>query len=297
MDVLPDDVWSLIIEQLPTKSIGNMRRTCAGIRRLFEEDALWQRLCQVHYNVASLLSSGWEETYKECTLGGNIRVLVLSYQDQRYMDDIVNNLQLAGLRHVTGFHAIGAVKDDFPDPHMYDAVFLATDAGCNDTDSRGFGDNLALFLEGGGGVVTSMFQLSSSLRIGGRFSNDSMEAFATSDLSEASNLCLHRPPDAELTEEGRFLLRNVNEFHGGQVSFRCAADKGFEDTAVVARYSDGVPLLGYRQIKKGMSVSINCYLASNNVDPRFWHSSVDGWQMIRNALVFSVIRGKRRLIV
>jgi hypothetical protein len=82
------------------------------------------------------------------------------------------------------------------------------------------------------------------------------------------------------------LLAGVSKLDGGFSSYN--ATGGLNIYAIdVADWSNGTPLVAYRNIGGGMVVGLNLYPPSSSVRSDFWHAETDGGTLMANAMAFA----------
>src|SRR5690606_2797959 len=92
----------------------------------------------------------------------------------------------------------------------YDAVLVFSDALFQ--NSTLLGDNLADFVDGGGGVVTMVFA-NASIPIGGRWASQNYDPLEPASQSEGTELTL-----GTIYDSNHLILNGVNAFSGGSSS-------------------------------------------------------------------------------
>jgi hypothetical protein len=153
----------------------------------------------------------------------------------------------------------------------------------NDTsfaDSTALGNNLADYVDAGGGVVTAVFA-NASIPLGGRFSSADYYALEPAGQDESTELTL-----GTIHELGSPLLAGVTNFDGGTSSFRSTGT--LNGAAIdVADWSNGSPLIARRTINGTARVDLNFYPPSSDARSDFWTSGSDGGLLMGNALLFT----------
>ncbi len=162
----------------------------------------------------------------------------------------------------------------------YDAVFVFTDAGVS--DSEGFGNILAAYLEDGGAVVDATF--TPNVSIDGDWTQ--YELYSDSGQSGGANLGI-----GTISDPSDPLLTNVVNFDGGTASFHNTGGTIASNAVVVAEYTTGAPLIikqenvGPENVRR---VFLNFYPPSIDVRADFWNTASDGATIMSNAIQWVV---------
>jgi hypothetical protein len=211
-------------------------------------------------------------------------LLVYAVPSQGYAIDVVSKLTATGR-----FGAVdpwnGAVSTPtVQDLANYDAVMLMPDTTY--FDATGLGNNLATYVDNGGGVVDTLFSVNfSALYVSGRWFSDGYRPF---DGNTQGNLNGTLVPDLA----GHPLLNRVNSYgfrNSGYYGPNVVLSPGGE---LVASWSNGVPLLATAQKpNSGVVVGINSYMVSTDAAPFGWDTASDGTALMANALLYAANGG------
>ena len=161
----------------------------------------------------------------------------------------------------------------------YDAV-LVYDGGVGYADAIELGDNLADYVDGGGGVVVAMFT-NAGITFGGRFATANYWAILPASHTSGTRLTLGR-----VREPGSPLLSGVMSFDGGTASYRTTGGLHPSATRVVD-WSDDAPLVVRRRIGAAERVDLSFYPPSDLSRDDYWDSTTDGDLLMANALLFA----------
>lgn len=210
-----------------------------------------------------------------------IDVAVLGAATAAYTQDVVNSLTGdARIASVTGI-VITAVTPTVAELQAFDAVLVFTNS--TPQSSVNLGNNLADYVDGGGGVVLTMFAIRASLTtrtIEGRFMTDNY-------------YCIERSVGASTTGNATLgtvylpshpLVAGVATFNGGTSSFRSPAALNATATRV-ADWSTGQILIAERTNLGGGRVDLGFLAVSQLASANSWLVTTDGAAMLRNAVV------------
>ncbi len=154
---------------------------------------------------------------------------------------------------------------------------------------KAFGDNLAEYLEAGGGVVLADYQSQETGNAGlkGRYQADytlSTQIAAADWVKTKVTLgTIHEPNSPLLTDVSTFGYQGTTPSHLPASSF------SKNNPIVVASYSDGTPAVVRGVINGHTVVEINGY-GSSSVEraSNGWDPSTDGARLFANALLFTI---------
>jgi hypothetical protein len=171
-----------------------------------------------------------------------------------------------------------AVTPSLADLRQYDTVMVYSDVPF--ANSVLLGNNLADYVDSGGGVIVSTFGAADSFGYfpGGRFEAGNYAPFTLGPTNFGAPLTI----GARLIPDHP-LLQNVAGLNGGTSSFHSTV--GLRPGAVgVANWSNGVPLLAAKPGHKGRVAGLNFYPPSSASRGDFWNASTDGAAIIGNAM-------------
>ncbi len=213
--------------------------------------------------------------------GCSISVAVLGAAVQTQIDDVVNNLiGDARIASVTGIDT-RTVTPSVGELAEFDAVMVFTNS--TPQSSVSLGNNLADYVDGGGGVVLTMFAMNASV------ATRTMEGrFLT-----ANYYCIERNVGSSITGNATIgtrhvpnspLLDDVKTFDGGSSSFRPRG--GLNPNATrIADWSSGEILIAERTDLNGGRVDLGFFCVSQLQSGGSWLPSTNGAELLRNSVV------------
>ena len=153
-------------------------------------------------------------------------------------------------------------------------------------DEEALGDVLVDYIEGGGGVVVSMYALVTSIGESvptGAFESDEYRVIVP-DFTK------YGPTDTlgQLHLPDHPLLDNVSTFNGGD-SDRSNSSTLTTDAFRVADWGDGLPLIAAKEnvgSANARRVDLNFFPPSADEDATYWDTATDGDEIMANALVW-----------
>jgi len=140
-------------------------------------------------------------------------------------------------------------------------------------------NNLAAYLDAGGGIVMAALSNVTASRILGSFDVLSYWALTPALMNSGTQLTL-----GTVYVPGSPLMTGVTSFDGGTLSLNVGGS--VKPGAVrIADWSNGTPLVvEWAPPGKGKEVALNFYPASSDVNSGFWNSSTNGGRLLANAL-------------
>jgi uncharacterized repeat protein (TIGR01451 family) len=204
--------------------------------------------------------------------------------DYNYVYDVVSKLQATGQ-----FNSVASINVAVRTPTLaellaYDAVLVYR---YNDfANAVALGDVLADYVDAGGGVVVMHYALSNYNYLQGRFLSGGYYAIdAANSASENCYECYLTLGTVENPQHP--VMQGVNSFNGGYGSYHSSAALT-AGAAVLARYSNGEPLVVEKQLQGGAHrrIDLNFFPPSSNVDSYFWDASTDGARLMANSLSY-----------
>jgi hypothetical protein len=195
-----------------------------------------------------------------------------------YEADVAAKLVASGQFAVVGEFDCGAGTPTVATMQAYDALLVYSDGGF--LDATTLGNNLAVYMDGGGGVVEAMFALGGSPVLG-QFRNGAYDALVGS--AEANGVQLTMVMDLPADP----ILAGVVNFNGGSSSYNSSNAVLQFGATQVAHWSNGVPLIATLTSHAGRSAALNFYPASSDARADFWKATTDGGLLMANALTWA----------
>jgi Zn-dependent metalloprotease/subtilisin family serine protease len=192
-----------------------------------------------------------------------------------WLQDIVNKLSATGqFSSVTSLH-VGTVTPSLATLNTFDAVMVFRDG--NYLNPTALGDTLAAYVDAGGAVVTTVFEVANN-NLAGRWTND-YRAIVSSSQTNGPLLTLGTVP-----LPNHPIMNGVSRFSGGTSSYRAGSITLLPGCEVVANWSNGDPLIVTREVGRSRRVDLNFYPVSSTSRSDFWDTTTDGSLIMANAL-------------
>ncbi len=160
----------------------------------------------------------------------------------------------------------------------YGAVLVYSDAGF--ANSFALGNNLADYVDAGGGVVVAVFA-DASVALGGRYVSGGYLGINPSGQTQGTELTL-----GTIHDPSSPIMAGVTSLDGGSSTWRSTGSVR-AGSVVVADWLNGAPLVVTTPIGGHQTVALNFYPPSSAVRSDFWNTSTQGGLLMANALDFS----------
>ncbi|MGB0953314.1 MAG: hypothetical protein ACPG31_08805 [Planctomycetota bacterium] len=173
----------------------------------------------------------------------------------------------------------------------YDAVLVWSDSGI--TNSTQLGNDLADFVDEGGGVVVAVWgvtNFSSNHFLQGRWLTGGYQVFMNDSGYITGSSSLGTVHDANHP-----VMENVTTFQGGTSSYRCIGTNLSPGSYRVADWADGNVLVAANDSGSAPRVDVNFFPPSSINRGDFWQSSTDGDLLLAQALIYTSGGGQPKL--
>ncbi len=209
------------------------------------------------------------------------KVLVLAADDSAYIADVQSKLNATGM-----FSAVDVINTTSSTPDIatleeYNAVLVFTDDSPDDTAL--LGNNLAAYIENGGGVVDAVFE-NASIPLGGKFDSIAYRCLVPLDQTEGTELTLD-----SILLPNHPIMKDVISFDGGTESYVSTSDSLAPGAYVIALYDNKAICIAAREnvgSAKVRRVSLNFFPPSSDALSGCWDPSTDGAKIMANALTW-----------
>ncbi|MFO1463315.1 MAG: DUF11 domain-containing protein [bacterium] len=209
------------------------------------------------------------------------RVAVMGANDQAWNQEVRDKIAATGL-----FEAVDAVDLNSTIPSLaelqnYCAVLAYTDDDSLDNDL--LGDNLADYVDGGGGVVAAVFATASA-PWAGRFDTENYWAIQPTGQQQDSQETL-----GQVFVPEHPILNGVMSFDGGTSSYRPSDNSLHPEATRIANWTGGddIPLIATRLINGTRRADLGFYPPSTDSRDDFWVATTDGARIMANALLWT----------
>lgn len=206
------------------------------------------------------------------------RVLVVAAENaQAWRDDVRDKLEATGAFATVGIFVASTGTPTLAQLQSYDAVLVFSNSTFSNRDAMG--NVLADYIDVGGGVVSATFTVN-TVPVLGRFRDDAYYALVPDTTTAGTRQTL----DPVLPSHP--LLTGVTSFDGGSSSYRHAGNAVVPGATVVARWTDGRPLIVTREVNGVRRVDLGFFPPSSDARSDLWDSSTDGDVIMVNALLY-----------
>ncbi|MBI4930395.1 MAG: choice-of-anchor D domain-containing protein [Bacteroidetes bacterium] len=233
----------------------------------------------------TIYNVGGSDLYCQITGGGaqKIKVLLAGADYANYYTDVQTKLMSTGKFSVVDIFDARNGTPTLAQLQAYDAVLTWTDYSYS--NSTLLGNNLADYIDGGGGVVAAVFTTGNYSRIGGRFDSQNYWCInPTGYYYGGANQTL-----GTIYNPTHPIMKNVVSLTGNSRPNSTAIMAG---AVKIADWSDGIPLVVTKNVNGHKRVDLGMWPASNDVTGgNSWVSSTNGALLMANALHYSANGG------
>ena len=208
----------------------------------------------------------------------DVAVLGSPFGGAPWNDDVQEKLMSTGFFNSVDIYDITTVTPTLFQLQQYCGVLVYSDEPGYQNPTV-LGNNLADYVDGGGGVVVAVFA-KASIPFGGRWASDSYWCLLPASQYQGQVLTL-----GTVHELASPLMQGVTSFNGGSSSYHGSGAPHALAT-VVAEWSNGRPLVLRRDIGVARRVDLNFFPVSDAERVDFWDQTTDGHLLMGNALVY-----------
>lgn len=209
------------------------------------------------------------------------KVLLIAADDQTWTSEVQSKLGATG-----AFSSVDVFDANSGTPSMallanYESVLVWTDDNVDDPTLMG--DNLANYIDNGGGVVSMTFDLA-GISVLGAFNTDAYRCLIPQSTSSGSLESLGTIYDATHP-----IMKDVVNFNGGSSSYRGNSQTLASGAVRVADWTDGSPLVIIKEnvgLLKTRRADLNFFPPSSTSRSDFWDDATDGSLLMKNALLW-----------
>ncbi len=206
--------------------------------------------------------------------------------EQVWLNDVQSKLVATGQFTSVDIFNSGTATPTLASLTSYDAVLHFTDTPpFNNVD---LGDNLAAYVDQGGGVVNCVFTMA-SVPLSGAFSSDTY-AVAQYANAQSQDISLAL---GTVFDSSHPIMAGINLLNGGTSSYHSPGNSFVAGSTVLANWSNGAWLAAVRENVGPLAVrraDLNIYPPSSDARNDFWDSGTNGALLMANALTW-VING------
>jgi len=277
--------WSDGRPLVAAKTIGGARRVDLGFFPVSSDvdSACWDSSTDGALLMANALK--WVARDKQSPKRPNVLLCGADY------DEVLKDLQQK-LLDTGQFHPVITldVREETPtlqQLQVFDAILVHSNFSYD--EPKALGDVMANYVDGGGGVVSMMFEVGSndsSRRMQGRWNKEEYFAISRGGMRSGTFATL-----GTVHDQGHPIMQGVSCFEGGSSSYRPSTTNISPGAVRIADWSDSRPLVVTKTIGNSRRVDLGFYPASSDLFSDCWNSTTDGMVLMSNALKWAA-RGK-----
>lgn len=209
-------------------------------------------------------------------ISGESTVAILAGDYKNFARDVREKLIDTGVFAQVDMFFVSDETPTLAELQAYAAVLVWSNSS-GYSDAVALGDNLADYVDSGGGVVTAVFA-NASIPFSGRFDTDNYWAIAPSSQTGGAAFL------GAIWAPGHPILEGVSTFGGGSSSYRPATTSIQSGATRVADWTDGTPLVATKRYGTARRVDLGFFPPSSDIRSDFWDSGTDGARLMANAL-------------
>ncbi|MFC1635018.1 lectin like domain-containing protein [Planctomycetota bacterium] len=207
-------------------------------------------------------------------------VLICGAGKEDVLEDVRQKLEETGRFNAVGAMSLRETTPTLADLLAFDAVLVYRNYGYE--DPAALGDAMADYVDAGGGVVCTMFEVASSgTTMRGRWDAEQYHVIPRGKVESGSRATL-----GTVHDPGHPIMQGVSAFDGGVSSYRPSTLEVMPDAVRIADFSDGRPLVVTKIIGGVRRVDLGFYPVSSDVNDKWWDASTDGAILMANALTW-----------
>lgn len=195
--------------------------------------------------------------------------------------DVQTKLQATGFFSSVQVFNTGTGTPSLATLQGYQAVLVFTDMGAQDPTT--LGNNLAAYINGGGGVVNCVFA-NASVPLGGNFNTSTYQVIVPAGQTQNTPLTL-----GTILDPCHPIIQGVTNLSGGSSSYISTSTTLAPGAQTIANWSNGSWLAAYK-LNVGPAnarrADLNMYPPSSDARSDFWTSSTQGALLMGNALLY-----------
>ena len=213
------------------------------------------------------------------------KVAVMGEKNPAWNTEVQNKLIATGLFTTVDVYDLTVVTPTLEQMEGYNAILVYTD-NPPPVNPTTFGDNLANYVDGGGGVVAAVFA-TAGIPITGRFNTDNYWAIQPTGSQSGQEETL-----GTIFVPEHPILNGVTTFDGGTSSYRPETDSLHPTATRVANWTGpgNIPLIATRVINGVRRADLGFFPPSNDSRSDFWIKTTDGAKIMSNALLWVALR-------
>ncbi|UCD36956.1 MAG: choice-of-anchor D domain-containing protein [Fidelibacterota bacterium] len=216
--------------------------------------------------------------YHSGTSGG-LAVAIVAADYDSYITDVQNKLLATGKFASVATINTNVVTPTLAELQAFDAVIVWKNYTY--LDQIALGDNLASYVDGGGGVVLAVFESGGMLdrMLGGRWASEEYYVISRSP-SQTGQVTL-----GTIAVPDHPIMSGVYSLDGGTYSYRPSTTSLTEGSTLIASWSDGIPLAAVKDLSGVNRADLGLFPPSSDIITS-WLVGTDGDLLMANALVW-----------
>ncbi|WP_428231388.1 gliding motility-associated C-terminal domain-containing protein [Flavobacterium sp.] len=216
---------------------------------------------------------------------GNLKpkILLIAAENVSWVAEVQNKLIATGAFDSVDFFNAASGTPGTTLLANYKAALVWTDNVLNNATL--LGNNLATYVDNGGGVVSMVFELS-GLGVSGAFNTDAYRCLIAGGQLNGRSQSL-----GTVYNSMHPIMNGVLSFNGGTSGYRSSSRTLATGAVKIADWADGTPLVIIKEnvgLSKVRRADLNFFPPSSTSRSDFWTATTDGTILMKNALLWVV---------
>ncbi len=208
-------------------------------------------------------------------------VMILAADDQTWANEVKSKLQATGLLGTIDVVDARSVTPTVAQMQTYKAILTWSDYSYGNGTT--LGNNLASYVDGGGGLVVAVFA-NASIPLSGNINTATYQVLVPAGQTQGTMLTM-----GTVLLPSHPIMLGVTSFNGGTSTYKSTSTTLTSGSYRIANYSNGDPLIMAKDNVGPMNakrVDLNFFPPSTDSRSDFWQASTSGARIMANALLY-----------
>ncbi|OSZ79055.1 hypothetical protein CAP35_12635 [Chitinophagaceae bacterium IBVUCB1] len=207
--------------------------------------------------------------------------MILAADDPTWANEVKAKLQATGLLGTIDVVNAQTVTPTVAQMQAYKAILTWSNYGYANNST--LGNNLASYVDGGGGLVVAVFA-NASISLAGNINTSAYQVLVPASQTQSAQLTM-----GTVLLPSHPIMQGVSTFNGGTSSFKSTSTTLAPGAYRIANWSNGDPLIMARDnvgASNAKRADLNFFPPSNTSRSDFWQANTDGARIMANALLY-----------
>ncbi len=207
--------------------------------------------------------------------------MILAADNQTWANEVKAKLQATGLLGTIDLVDATTTTPTVAQMQTYKAILTWSDNGY--ANGTTLGNNLASYVDGGGGLVVAVFA-NASIPLSGNINTSAYQVLVPAGQTQGAMLTM-----GTVLQPSHPIMLGVTSFNGGTSTYKSTSTTLTSGSYRIANYSNGDPLIMAKDNVGPMNakrVDLNFFPPSTDSRGDFWQASSSGARIMANALLY-----------